>query len=151
LIPEVVEQGWTIPSLQEYSPATASIIGGFAMSNATTTKQFSNDSGAVPVYIEKRLNRGYMPKNRFVIVKYRPIYYDSGKYLHNEWSSYSDIGRSFDDGVLSFDEYLMIEKRFISCIKSLAHASCCKYLTIGYLERRKRIKIKKKRRRMALY
>lgn len=71
----------------------------------------------------------------YSISKYRPQFYDSQScYTRNEWTSISDIGKSFDDGVLTTNEYLETEKHYINTAIELARISGCSYLTVDYLE-----------------
>ncbi len=71
----------------------------------------------------------------YSISKYRPDLYDEkGCYRRNEWTSFGDIGRTFDDGILSEDEYLSIEQRYIDVAVILARLSGCSYLIINHLE-----------------
>lgn len=76
-------------------------------------------------------------ENDYSISKYRPQFYNAkGWYTHNEWTSISDIGKSFDDGVLTTNEYLETEQHYIDTAIELARQSGCSYLTIDYLEGR---------------
>lgn len=71
------------------------------------------------------------------ITKYNPCFRDkSGVYLRNEWTEYSDIGKLFADGILTMEDYLMIEKRYISCILEIMKKSNVSQLRIVNLERR---------------
>lgn len=71
----------------------------------------------------------------YSISKYRPQFYDSKScYTRNEWTSISDIGKSFDDGVLTTNEYLETERHYINTAIELARISGCSYLTVDYLE-----------------
>ncbi len=73
-------------------------------------------------------------KMDYSISKYRPELYTKGDYIKNEWTSVLDIGKSFDDGVLTFTEYLRIEQCYINTAIELALKSGCSYLIIDYLE-----------------
>ena len=73
-------------------------------------------------------------KMDYSISKYRPEFYTKGDYIKNEWTSVSDIGKSFDDGVLTSTEYLKIEQCYIDTAIDLARKSGCSYLIIDYLE-----------------
>ena len=53
-------------------------------------------------------------KMDYSISKYRPELYTKGDYIKNEWTSVLDIGKSFDDGVLTSSEYLKIEQCYIN-------------------------------------
>lgn len=71
----------------------------------------------------------------YSISKYRPQFYSpEGRYTHNEWTSISDIGKSFDDGLLSANDYMKIEKHYIDVAIELAQLSGCLYLNVSYLE-----------------
>lgn len=74
-------------------------------------------------------------ENDYSISKYRPQFYNSQSvYTRNEWTSISDIGKSFDDGVLTTNEYLETEQHYIDTAMELALQSGCTYLTVDYLE-----------------
>ena len=69
------------------------------------------------------------------IVKYRPEYYDeNGAYKANEWTSISDIGKSYDGKIFTLENYLRVEQRYIAVILSIMSRMDCKYLTVEYLE-----------------
>lgn len=69
------------------------------------------------------------------IVKYSPQNYDSnGVYTADEWTSMWDVGRKFDGKLLTLEEYLRVEQRYVSVILSIMKATNCKYMTIQYLE-----------------
>ena len=71
----------------------------------------------------------------YSISKYQPeLYDDNGCYRRNEWSSVGDIGKTFYNGVLSIDEYMKVEQRYIEVAMTLARLSGCTYLTISNLE-----------------
>ena len=71
----------------------------------------------------------------YSISKYRPQFYDAeGCYIHNEWTSISDIGKSFADGILTADEYIEAENRYIDTAIHLAELAGCSYLTVSYIE-----------------
>ncbi len=74
-------------------------------------------------------------ENDYSISKYRPQFYNHQFcYTRNEWTSISDIGKSFDDGVLTTNEYLETEQHYIDTAIELARKSGCSYLTVDYLE-----------------
>lgn len=63
----------------------------------------------------------------YKITKYDPQNRMDGKYTVHEWTSISDIGKSFDDGVLTYDQYVQAEQRYIDCCMDLlqkADISC---------------------------
>jgi hypothetical protein len=51
------------------------------------------------------------------ITKYNPEYRDSrGAYLRDEWTSYSDIDKNFQDTTLDYQTYLKTESAYINAI-----------------------------------
>lgn len=50
--------------------------------------------------------------NHFRITKYNPIYRVDGKYIIDEWTDYSDIGKR-----VTVEEYLRIEKKYVDFIE----------------------------------
>lgn len=57
------------------------------------------------------------------ISKYDPIYRVNGVYLKNEWTDYSDIGRTFDGEELTLEQYLLVEKRYLDAAVRIAELS----------------------------
>jgi len=51
--------------------------------------------------------------NEFRITKYNPQYRLNGIFLRNEWTSISDIGKEFDDGILTTEIYTAVENAYI--------------------------------------
>ncbi len=52
--------------------------------------------------------------NRYRVTKYNPaLRTAAGAYLKDEWTSFSDVGRSFDGLILSQDEYLRVESAYV--------------------------------------
>ena len=59
--------------------------------------------------------------NCFRITKYNPAFRNAnGSYNRNEWTSYSDIGEFFPDGLLTKEEYQLWENRYLDVISHLA-------------------------------
>lgn len=61
------------------------------------------------------------------ITKYNPKFRDeNGSFINQEWISYYDIGKSFGNYVLTFNDYLEIENAYVStvllCMNSLGIA-----------------------------
>ena len=57
---------------------------------------------------------------QYRVSKYNPELRDENQaYAKEEWTSYSDIGKEFSDGVLSEKEYLKVEKEYIDFIYEL--------------------------------
>lgn len=58
---------------------------------------------------------------------------EAGRYLKDEWISISDIGQSFDGVILTDEEYIAIEDKYIEAVKliiqfhSLTHLSVNKF------------------------
>lgn len=55
--------------------------------------------------------------NAKVITKYNPIYYDDGKYLNDEWTSHSDVGRIFNGNIFTIDEYINVEFAYLLSVR----------------------------------
>lgn len=53
--------------------------------------------------------------NEYRITKYNPKNRVNGIYTVNEWTSISDIGKTFDAGVLSYEKYKNMEQAYINC------------------------------------
>jgi len=69
------------------------------------------------------------------ITKYNPAFRDErGAYLKDEWTGVSDVGKSFDGNVLTFEEYLKIENAYVSTALSFVSEAGLDALTITYLE-----------------
>lgn len=67
----------------------------------------------------------YYQKYGFEVTKYNPIFRNEKGWfsLKNEWTDYSDIGKIDDDGLLTREKYLEIEKRYIDSVKYLIEIS----------------------------
>ncbi len=53
----------------------------------------------------------------YLITKYNPIYRDEQRrYLRDEWVSYREVGRKFNNEVFTLDEYLEVENTYIQAI-----------------------------------
>jgi len=75
--------------------------------------------------------------NGWRITKYNPAFRDGrGAYLKDEWTSVSDVGKSFDGAVLTFEEYRKIEDAYVSTAMSFVSEAGLDSLTITYLETR---------------
>ena len=73
------------------------------------------------------------------IVKYEPRYYDeNGAYQKDEWTCFSDVGKEYEGKVVTMEDYLDVENRFINITRAILEASGCKYITLGYMEARRR-------------
>lgn len=71
----------------------------------------------------------------YEIVKYNPKHYVNRIYTKNEWTCIEDIGHSFEDGILSKDEYLRMETNYCKTAVQILKHSGCKFVTIEYLNK----------------
>lgn len=84
--------------------------------------------------IHRRLDSLYWARRTHEIVKYPPEGYDdNGVYCRDEWTDFSDIGKAFGGVVLTREDYLEVENRYVECAVEIIEASQCKYMTIGYV------------------
>ena len=73
--------------------------------------------------------------NTWRVTKYNPAFRDErGVYLRDEWTSISDVGRSFDGVELTFDEYCKVEDAYVSTILSFISEASLDALTVTDLE-----------------
>ena len=68
------------------------------------------------------------------ITKYSPEGYHDGVYALDEWTSFYDIGKSFNGIVFTFQEYQTVERRHIDVVSQLLSETNCHFLTIVYIE-----------------
>ena len=68
------------------------------------------------------------------ISKYDPRFRKDGAYKNEEWTSISDIGRSFRGEILTAEQYITVENRYLSCVESILLASHVSELIISHLE-----------------
>jgi len=74
----------------------------------------------------------------YQVTKYNPCNRDvAGRYLKNEWTSYCDIGKSFCDGILSFDDYIDVENKYIESVLQFMNGNQIRLLSIVALEKKK--------------
>ncbi len=58
------------------------------------------------------------------ITKYSPALRDSyGRYLKDEWTSVSDVGKRFGNSVVTLEDYLIVENEYVSVIMQLMQAA----------------------------
>lgn len=70
------------------------------------------------------------------ITKYNPQYRDArGAYLKDEWTCYSDIGKTFNKKQLSLEEYLKIEADYTQAVILLMQCSSIDSLQVDHLEK----------------
>lgn len=73
--------------------------------------------------------------NSWRITKHDPAFRDErGAYLKDEWTSVSDVGKSFGGVILTFGEYLRIEDAYVSTALSFVSEAGLDALTITHLE-----------------
>ena len=69
------------------------------------------------------------------IVKYAPSGYNKdGIYTSDDWTSISDIGKSFNGKILSVKDYLKVEEQYVKTVLMIMSALDCEYLAIEYIE-----------------
>ena len=71
----------------------------------------------------------------FRISKYNPQNVINGKYIIDEWTDYSDIGKQFRGEILTEEEYLITEQSYISCIEKIIKSSNIEGLYVSCLEK----------------
>lgn len=73
--------------------------------------------------------------NSWRITKYNPAFRDErGVYLKDEWTSLSDVGKSFDSVILTSGEYRRVEDAYITTALSFVSEAGLDALTITDLE-----------------
>lgn len=69
------------------------------------------------------------------VTKYDPAFRDEGgAYLRDEWTSLSDVGKSFGEAGLSFEEYRKVEDAYVSTALSFISEAGLDALTVTHLE-----------------
>ena len=69
------------------------------------------------------------------VTKYDPTFRDErGAYLKGDWTSVSDIGKSFDGNVLTAAQYRDIEDAYVNTALSFVGEAGLDALTVDYLE-----------------
>lgn len=77
------------------------------------------------------------PKYGWRITNYNPASRnENGAYLKDEWTSISDVGKSFDGKILTVEEYLKVEDAYVSTALKFFSESGIKFLQISYVEKR---------------
>lgn len=78
--------------------------------------------------------RKYVKRKYIPIIKYNPLFRDKeSSYLKEAWTSYSDIGNSFDGQILTRKEYLKIEEKYIAAffmVKSFFNTKSIKVIHV---------------------
>ncbi len=62
----------------------------------------------------------------FEVMKYDPKFRDSeGNYTKEEWTTFDDIGKQIDNTKLSFNDYKLVEDRYIQAVEILFNYYDC--------------------------
>ena len=72
--------------------------------------------------------------NEFRITKYNPQYRVHGRYCKNEWTSISDVGKEFEDGVVLLEDYIKVENSYIQCCLDLLKVAKISSLNVSDIE-----------------
>jgi hypothetical protein len=71
----------------------------------------------------------------FRVSKYNPQYRNStGVYVRDEWTEFSDIGRTFQGVRLTFDQYAITEAAYIAVVKALLSEANVPAMKVGFIE-----------------
>ena len=67
--------------------------------------------------------------------KYNPHYRINGRYIKEEWTDYSDVGKTFNGNIFYEEEYALVENKYILCILDILKHANIKGISIdGYEE-----------------
>ncbi|MBS9464380.1 hypothetical protein KIM67_18305 [Flagellimonas sp. 389] len=73
---------------------------------------------------------------KFQISKYNPVFKtEDGKYIKDDWTSVSDIDKIFDGKLLTVDDYLDMEAKYIAIVKKVLDETESSYLKVVGLEK----------------
>ena len=73
---------------------------------------------------------------KFQISKSDPVFKtEDGKYIKDDWNSVSDIDKIFDGQILTIDDYMAMESRYIKIIKRVLGETESSYLKVVGLEK----------------
>ena len=78
----------------------------------------------------------------FSVSKYDPNLFENNKYMLNDWTDYSDIGKIFNNQLLTFDIYCSVELSYINFIKDIVEFANVNVFFIGSLELYEKVKWK---------
>ena len=68
------------------------------------------------------------------VVKYRPeLYNEKGHYTTNEWIGMDDVGHICDGHLVTIEEYLETEQKYVDAVIKVMELTDCKYLTVSLL------------------
>ena len=75
--------------------------------------------------------------NRYRLSKYNPAYRDAdGSYTKEEWTSISDIGKTFEGVTLQLEDYMHVEDAYIASFQLIMDECHVSSLQVTYLEKR---------------
>lgn len=75
--------------------------------------------------------------HRYRLIKYIPEYRDEfGGYEKNEWTSISDVGKSFDGVIFNFEKYMRVEDAYVKSVKMIMDYCKVTALKVTYIEKR---------------
>jgi hypothetical protein len=77
-----------------------------------------------------------MAEFQYKVTKYDPSRYGGpgGGYTADEWTAFSDVGKSFNGVVLAEEEYLRVEELYLSAVRVAAEVSGVSRLQVRDLE-----------------
>ena len=78
----------------------------------------------------------------FSISKYDPNLFVNKKYLLDDWTDYSDVGKIFNNQLLTLDIYCSVELNYINFIKDIVEFADVNAFFIGSLELYENVKWK---------
>lgn len=74
--------------------------------------------------------------NYYRITKYNPAFRnEQGFYTKKDWTSISDIGKTFDEGILTIEEYKQIEDAYVNAINIILQENDISKMTVCKLEK----------------
>lgn len=73
---------------------------------------------------------------KYEITKYNPIFRDEKRrYLKEDWTAISDIGKSYEGGTLTIDGYKQVEDSYIKAIELIMEYLEIPFLSIDHVSR----------------
>jgi hypothetical protein len=71
---------------------------------------------------------------KYEINKYSPALFKQGRFLREDWTACSDIGRVMPHGRLDLPEYLRVETRYVDAVMAVAQAVAPDLLQVHNIE-----------------
>lgn len=72
--------------------------------------------------------------NEYRITKYNPQRRIGGVFIKGEWTSFSDIGKSYNNSQLTYEMYQKTENAYIDCCIELLNRSSVEILSVEQVE-----------------